>query len=64
VERFVSAEMTGAKGEFRAQIPGAFTNSPYPIQYYFELLGKGSPGMYPGLGERLTAQPYFVVRQA
>jgi hypothetical protein len=64
VERFVSTEMTGSKGEFRAQIPAGFTNSPYPIQYYFELRGKGSPGMYPGLGERLTNQPYFVLRQA
>ncbi|MBS1858708.1 MAG: hypothetical protein JST11_25280 [Acidobacteria bacterium] len=64
VERFAAMPMTGADGSFQATIPGEFTKSPYPLQYYFELRGGDGFGMYPGLGERLADQPYFVIRQA
>ena len=63
-ERFSVAEMTDLKTEFRARIPASYTNSPYPIQYYFELRGKDGIAMYPGLGPKLTNQPYFVIRQS
>jgi hypothetical protein len=58
VERFVTAPMTGSP--LRATIPGEFTKSPFPLQYYFSL---ESAAMYPGLGSNLANQPYFVVRQ-
>ena len=63
VERFAAEPMAGGKSEFRARIPAAFTNSPFPVQYYFELRAKNGVALYPGLGERLTTQPYFVIRQ-
>jgi hypothetical protein len=64
VEGFVSAAMTASDNEFRASIPAEYTNSPYPLQYYFELRSKDRFGMYPGLGPKLTNQPYLIIRQA
>jgi hypothetical protein len=60
VERFIAVPMTGGAAGFRAQIPGEYTRSPFPVQYYFELNGSG---MFPGIGPNLSGQPYFVVRQ-
>lgn len=53
-ERWISLELK----EGAATIPGTYTDTPYPLQYYFEF-GKF---IYPGLGPELTSQPYFVVR--
>jgi len=64
-ERYQMAEMQGTGGRYRATIPGAYTDSPYPLVYYFEL--KEAPDkawLYPGFGPDLTNQPYFVVRRA
>ena len=48
-----------------ATIPGEYTNSPYPLEYYFELHnGAGQAWLYPGFDATLANQPYFVVRQA
>lgn len=48
-----------------ATIPGEYTNSPYPLEYYFELHnGAGQVWLYPGFDATLANQPYFVVRQA
>jgi len=55
---------------YRAEIPGSYTNSPFPIQYYFELRPRSAtPFLFPGLNLNRTLtlsqpQPYFVVRQA
>jgi len=45
-----------------ASIPASYTDSVFPIQYYFELSQHGTSCLYPGLGSQLTNQPYFVVR--
>jgi hypothetical protein len=51
------------KGNGRAAIPGEYTDSPYPLQYYFESSDEsGRSWLYPGLGAGLTNQPYFVLR--
>ena len=64
-ERYVSAEMEGKDGRHRATIPGDYTDSPYPLQYYFELkLGPASAWLYPGFAPELNNQPYFVARRA
>ncbi len=50
---------------WRAAIPSEYTQSPYPLQYYFEMrVAPESAVLYPGLGKELTGQPYFVVRKA
>lgn len=64
-ERWISAEMEGTNDGWRAQMPAAYANSPYPLQYYFEF--RNSPErawVYPGFDEKLLSQPYFVLRRA
>ena len=44
-------------------IPADYTDTPYPLQYYFELTdASGQAWLYPGLGPMLTDQPYFLLR--
>jgi hypothetical protein len=50
---------------YRATIPAAYTDSAFPLQYYFEL--RESPEMawlHPGFSADLANQPYYVVRRA
>ena len=66
-ERFVEAEMVrqpgnGATIRFAADIPAAYSRSPYPLQYYVELqTADGSQTLWPGLGSDLANQPYVIV---
>jgi hypothetical protein len=62
-ERFNFAAMTGDGGSFRLTIPAPYTDSFYPLQYYFEVTRpSGVVQLYPGFSRDLTNQPYFVVR--
>jgi len=64
-ERYESAEMDMRDGRYHAAIPASYTDSPYPLEYYFELRhGPESAWLYPGFGPTLTNQPYVVVRRA
>ena len=63
-ERWQSEAMQSNGRLWRASIPSEYTTGPYPLQYYFEL--KEAPEsalLYPGFGNELTGQPYFVVRR-
>lgn len=51
-------------GGYRASIVGGYTNSPYPLEYYFELKRGDSAWLYPGFKPDLANQPYFVLRKA
>ncbi len=63
-ERFEKVEMRRKGKKFHALIPAAYTDTVYPIQYYFELIGGPEKAwLYPGLGKDLTTQPYFVLRK-
>ena len=60
----MSADMDLKDGRYRATIPAGYTDSPYPLEYYFELKqGSESAWLYPGFTPELTNQPYFVVRR-
>ena len=62
-ERFESVEMQAHDNRYRAVIPANYTQSLYPLQYYFEL--KTAPDqacLFPGFAANLSNQPYFVVR--
>ena len=62
-EHWRSAGMSRQDNRYRATIAAEYTQSPYPLQYYFEL--RESPGrawLYPGFNADLSNQPYFVVR--
>jgi hypothetical protein len=61
-QRWRSASMTAHDNEFRATIPGDYTQSPYPIQYYFEVHTPGGSALFPGFGPDLSNQPYVLVR--
>ena len=51
-------------GRFRTSIPADYADSPFPLQYFFELRdARGHAWFYPGLSENLANQPYFLVRQ-
>ena len=63
-ERWQLMEMAAEGNRFRAIIPAAYTDSSYPLQYYFELRHQtGAASLYPGFASDLSNQPYFVVRQ-
>jgi hypothetical protein len=51
-------------GSYHATIAGNYTDSAYPLEYYFELKRGNSAWIYPGLSADLANQPYFVVRKA
>jgi hypothetical protein len=62
---YQSAEMLPQERRYRATIPGEYTNTPYPLEYYFELRNEeGQAWLFPGFDATLMNQPYFVVRQA
>jgi hypothetical protein len=64
-ERFVSVDMDARGNLYRASIPAVYTDSPYPLQYYFELReGPEKAWLYPGFAPDLANQPYFVVSRA
>lgn len=62
-ERWSQVEMTSTYDGWRAAIPAAYTDTPYPLQYYFEF--RAAPGrawIYPGFDDKLLNQPYIVLR--
>ncbi len=64
-ERYRTLAMAPTAGRYRAEIPAAYTVSPYPLAYYFEVEpAAGAPTLFPGLAPNLANQPYYVVRQA
>jgi hypothetical protein len=62
-ERWQFAVMDRQGSAYAAAIPSAYTDSPYPLQYYFEL--KSAPDrawLHPGFPSDLAGPPYFVIR--
>jgi len=60
-ERWRSMPMSQEGDTLRAAIPGAYTNSPYPLQYYFVLQNGAQAWFHPGFNASLSNQPYFAV---
>ncbi len=64
-EAWRSATMQPDGDGWRGEIPASYTDSSYPLQYYFEPTGNsGASWLFPGLGDALARAPYLVVRQA
>ncbi len=58
-------EMERAGDDYRAVIAADYTDSPFPLQYYFQIHSdSGQAWLHPGLERRWHGQPYFFVRQA
>jgi hypothetical protein len=60
-ERWRSFGMTEVGDTMRAAIPGDYTQSPYPLQYYFVLRRDAQAWLHPGFNATLSNQPYFAV---
>jgi hypothetical protein len=63
-ERYESVEMKANVNNYEATIPATYTQTGYPLSYYFEI--EESPAsvvLYPGFNEMRNNQPYFVIRQ-
>jgi hypothetical protein len=60
-ERWRNLPMLQQGDTMRAAIPGDYTRSPYPLQYYFVLRNQGQAWMAPGFNASLSNQPYFAV---
>ncbi len=59
--RVAAMELTADRAS--GSIPADYTDTPYPLEYYFEIAGAaGRPVLWPGLGAALTQPPYFVLR--
>ncbi|HXR47286.1 MAG TPA: twin-arginine translocation signal domain-containing protein [Candidatus Limnocylindrales bacterium] len=64
-EIWQSAEMEWTGEDSHAVIAADYTDSPFPLQYYFQIrTGSSKAWLYPGLEERWHGQPYYFVRQA
>jgi hypothetical protein len=63
-QRWRTAEMQARDREYRGVVPASYTQSPYPMLYYFEVHGAAGSTIYPGFGPDLSNQPYFVVRSS
>jgi hypothetical protein len=64
-ESFQQAEMAADTNTFTAEVPGQYTDSPFPLQYYFEIFAAAADAaLHPGLGPDFAGQPYFVVPAA
>lgn len=60
-ERWKSMPMQLKTGEYHAAIPAGYTDSPYPLQYYFELRSAKAAWFYPAFNATLSNQPYYDV---
>ena len=61
-ERYETVGMQLQGNRYIASVPAAYTDSPYPLQYYFELKeGPDKAWLYPGFNADLMNQPYFVI---
>ena len=61
-ERWRSEEMQGGDGRYSAAIPGDYTQSPYPLEYYFGFeRGGESAWLFPAFNATLSNQPYYAV---
>ena len=61
-ERWMSIEADSANNRYTASITGDYTQSDFPLQYYFVLEDeKSSAWMYPGFNKTLSNQPYFAI---
>ncbi len=63
-ERWISVPMQKLDTTWRATISGSYTDSPFPLQYYFEVRAGEEPTLHPLLNATLNNQPYFALMPA
>jgi hypothetical protein len=60
-ERWLSMPIQKSGGSWSAVIPGSYSRSPFPLQYYFELRTAHVATLHPMLNPELNNQPYFAL---
>jgi hypothetical protein len=61
-ERWLSVEMQRDPNGYSAAIPGGYTNSLFPLQYYFAFQrGTDAAWLYPAFHSTLSNQPYYAI---
>jgi hypothetical protein len=61
-ERWRSMPMQGGSGKYTAAIPGDYTQSPFSLEYYFELdHGTEAAWLFPAFNATLSNQPYYAI---
>ena len=63
-QRYVALDMRKDATTFTASIPADYTNSPFPLEYYFELHTAADAELFPGFKDNFTGTPYFLVLPA
>ena len=64
-EEYQVREMQETGGRYQAEIPAAYTQSPYALQYLFEIHnGPNQAWLLPGLNPSDPAQPYLLVKRS
>jgi hypothetical protein len=62
-QRWESVVMDRKGPAYYAAIPAAYADSPYPLQYYFEVKSAADRAwLHPGFSTDLASQPYYVIR--
>jgi hypothetical protein len=62
-ERWRSVSMRRSAGAHSAAIPADYTNSLYPLQYYFELRTLSAATLHPPFNSTWSNQPYYAITQ-
>jgi hypothetical protein len=60
-ERWLSASMQKSANAYSFSVPASYTNSPYPLQYYFELHTADAATLHPLFNPTLSNQPYYAI---
>jgi hypothetical protein len=60
-ERWLSVPMQKSGNSYSVAVPASYTNSPYPMQYYFELRTVDAAMLHPPFNSTLSNQPYYTV---
>ncbi len=61
-ERWLSVDMQKDHAGYSVEIPADYTDSVYPLQYYFELNDKQKRAwLYPAFNATLSNQPYYAI---
>lgn len=64
-ETYVVVDMAPHGESYQTTIPGDYTDTDYPVQYFFEVRdGGGRAWLCPGFDADLSNQPYYVIRQS
>ncbi len=62
-ERYQKMDISLQGGMGQVRIPGEYTDSPYPLEYYVEVRhAPDAASIYPGFNTALAGQPYFVIK--